>query len=32
MITTGNFSPGNAGVIFYTDFGIPAFGLSLLWL
>jgi hypothetical protein len=32
MITTGNFAPGNAGVIFYTDFAVPAFGLLLLWL
>jgi hypothetical protein len=32
MIATGNFASGNAGVIFYTDFGVPAFGLLLLWL
>jgi hypothetical protein len=32
MITAGNFAPGNAGVIFYTDFVIPPFGLLLLWL
>jgi hypothetical protein len=32
MITAGNFAPGNAGVIFYTDLVIPAFGLLLLWL
>jgi hypothetical protein len=24
MITTHNFAPGNAGVIFYTDIAIPA--------
>ncbi len=32
MITAGNFAPGNAGVIFYTELVIPAFGLLLLWL
>src|SRR5260370_20148403 len=32
MITAGNFAPGNAGGIFYTDLVIPAFGLLLLWL
>jgi hypothetical protein len=32
MITAGNFAPGNAGVIFYTDFVVPPFGLLLLWL
>jgi hypothetical protein len=32
MITVGNFAPGNAGVIFYTDLVIPPFGLLLLWL
>src|SRR5258706_4570368 len=32
MITACNFAPGNAGVIFYTDLVIPAFGLLLLWL
>ena len=32
MITAGNFAPGNAGVILYTDFVIPPFGLLLLWL
>jgi hypothetical protein len=32
MITTHNFAPGNAGVIFYTDIAIPAAGLVLLWL
>jgi hypothetical protein len=32
MITAGNFAPGNAGVIFYTDLVIPPFGLLLLWL
>jgi uncharacterized protein DUF6790 len=32
MITANNFAPGNAGVIFYTDLLIPAFGFALLWL
>jgi len=30
MTTTGNFAPGNAGMILYTDFFIPLFGLLLL--
>lgn len=32
MIRTGNFAPGNAGIIFYTDILIPALGFVLLWL
>jgi hypothetical protein len=32
MITAGNFAPGNAGTIFYTDILIPIIGLVLLWL
>ncbi|MGH6905938.1 MAG: DUF6790 family protein [Geminicoccaceae bacterium] len=32
MITAGNFAPGNAGVIFYTDILIPLVGFVLLWL
>jgi hypothetical protein len=32
MIVSHNFSPGNAGVIFYTDIAIPIIGLALLWL
>jgi len=32
MITAGNFAPGNAGVIFYTDIVIPIIGFVLLWL
>ena len=32
MITAGNFAPGNAGVIFYTDILIPIIGSVLLWL
>jgi hypothetical protein len=32
MIRFGNFEPGNAGVIFYTDILVPLAGFSLLWL
>ncbi|MPZ41715.1 MAG: hypothetical protein GEU95_27485 [Rhizobiales bacterium] len=32
MIDAGNFAPGNAGVIFYTDIIVPALGFLLLWL
>lgn len=32
MISAGNFAPGNAGIIFYTDILIPALGFLLLWL
>jgi hypothetical protein len=32
MVTAGNFAPGNAGVIFYSDLLIPVMGLVLLWL
>jgi hypothetical protein len=32
MLAAGNFAPGNAGIIFYTDILIPAFGFLLLWL
>lgn len=32
MITAGNFSPGNAGSIFFTDILIPITGIVLLWL
>ena len=31
MVTAHNFAPGNAGVIFYTDFIIPLVGFLLLW-
>jgi hypothetical protein len=31
MITAGNFAPGNAGAIFYTDILIPLIGFALLW-
>jgi hypothetical protein len=32
MAAAHNFEPGNAGVIFYTDLGLPAIGFVLLWL
>lgn len=32
MITTHNFAPGNAGIIFWTDIFIPLFGFALLRL
>ena len=32
MIAADNFAPGNAGVIFYTDIGLPIFGFAFLWL
>lgn len=32
MIVAHNFAPGNAGVVFYTDIGIPIVGATLLWL
>ncbi len=32
MITAGNFAPGNAGVIFWTDILVPVFGALLLAL
>jgi hypothetical protein len=32
MVAAGNFAPGNAGIIFYTDIIIPALGFLLLWL
>ena len=32
MITAHNFAPGNAGIVFYTDIGIPILGFALLWL
>ncbi len=31
MVVAGNFAPGNAGIVFYTDIGIPVAGLLLLW-
>jgi hypothetical protein len=32
IVHAGNFAPGNAGVILYTDVLIPIFGFVLLWL
>jgi hypothetical protein len=32
MVTAHNFAPGNAGLIFYTDIGLPLFGFALLTL
>jgi hypothetical protein len=32
MVAAGNFAPGNAGVIFYTDILVPLIGFALLWL
>jgi hypothetical protein len=32
MIAAQNFAPGNAGIIFWTDILIPAFGFALLTL
>ncbi len=31
MITAGNYAPGNAGVIFYSDIFLPVIGFVLLW-
>lgn len=32
IVKAGNFAPGNAGVILYTDILIPVIGFALLWL
>lgn len=32
MIAAGNFAPGNAGAIFWTDIIVPAIGFGLLYL
>jgi hypothetical protein len=32
MIVAGNFAPGNAGPIFYTDIIVPIIGFALVWL
>jgi hypothetical protein len=32
MVAAHNFAPGNAGVIFYSDFLVPIVGFALLWL
>lgn len=32
ILRTGNLSPGNAGLILYTDILLPLIGFALLWL
>jgi hypothetical protein len=32
MITAHNFTPGNAGIIFWSDIFLPLLGFALLWL
>jgi hypothetical protein len=32
MVTAGDFAPGNAGSVFWTDIGVPLAGLLLLFL
>ena len=32
MATAGNFAPGNAGVMLYSDIFLPIIGFALLWL
>lgn len=32
IVTAGNYAPGNAGVILYTDIFVPIIGFALLWL
>jgi hypothetical protein len=32
MVVAGNFAPGNAGVIFWTDIAVPIVGLVFLRL
>ena len=32
MITQGNFAPGNAGIMLYSDILLPIIGLLFLWL
>jgi hypothetical protein len=32
MITSANFAPGNAGIIFYSDILVPILGFLFLWL
>ena len=32
MVVANNFEPGNAGIIFYMDIGIPLIGFVFLWL
>jgi hypothetical protein len=32
IVRTGDFAPGNAGVVLYTDIALPLTGFALLWL
>ncbi|MFT0893260.1 DUF6790 family protein [Pseudochelatococcus sp. G4_1912] len=32
IVTKGNFAPGNAGIMLYSDILLPVVGLLLLWL
>ena len=32
MVTAGNFAPGNAGIMFYSDLLLPLVGFIFLWL
>lgn len=32
ILTEGNFAPGNAGIMLYSDILLPVIGLLLLWL
>jgi len=32
VITSGNYAPGNTGVVLYTDILLPIIGFTLLWL
>jgi type IV secretory pathway VirB2 component (pilin) len=32
VVTAGNYAPGNAGVVLYTDIVLPVIGFTLLWL
>ena len=32
IVATGNFAPGNAGIILYSDILFPVIGFALLWL
>ena len=32
MVAAGNYAPGNAGIIFFTDIFIPIIGFILLWM
>lgn len=32
IVTAGNYEPGNAGIILWTDIFLPVIGFALLWL